>query len=152
MGEAHEREDLVRLDLRPASIAGGLASVDPAHGDVLPNRELLKRTHELERARDPCLTELGRRKAGNFAPVQAHATAIRSVEPGDEIEQRRLAGAIRPDQADDLAFGHLEVNLADRGETAETLRYALELEEGRLPTPPGRGRVGHGRARLVLRP
>ncbi len=35
--------------------------------------------------------------------VQMHAAAVDLLEAGEHIDQRRLAGAVRPDQAEDLA-------------------------------------------------
>ena len=38
-----------------------------------------------------------------------HPAVARSVRAGDHLEQRRLAGPVRPDHADDPAVGELEV-------------------------------------------
>ena len=44
------------------------------------------------------------RQAGDVAAREGHASGVRRIEPGDEIEHRGLAGAVRPDDADQLAF------------------------------------------------
>ena len=43
------------------------------------------------------------------------------VEPGDAVEEGRLPGAVRSDDADDGALVDLEVELVDREEPAEPL-------------------------------
>ena len=45
----------------------------------------------------------------------------RAVEPGQHVEERRLAGAVRPDDRDDRVLGDVERDVADRREAAEVL-------------------------------
>ena len=52
-------------------------------------------------------------------------------KPGDRVEQRRLAGAVRADEADDLAAAGRERHVGQRGEAAEALRHAVEPEPDR---------------------
>src|ERR1700722_13373232 len=51
---------------------------------------------------------------------QARA-GIGAVEAGDQVEARRLAGAVRPDQCDRLAFADGKVENLDRAQAAEAL-------------------------------
>src|SRR5690606_23708882 len=46
----------------------------------------------------------------------------------DHLEQRRLAGAVRADDADDRARRHDEAEVVDQHAVAERLRHALELD------------------------
>jgi hypothetical protein len=48
-------------------------------------------------------------------------------EPAGDLDQRGLAGAVRPEQADELAFLDLEVDSRERGRRAITL---LERADG----------------------
>ena len=49
---------------------------------------------------------------------------VRLVDAGDQVEERRLAGAVRADHADDLALVDVEVELGDDLQAAEGLRDA----------------------------
>ncbi len=64
---------------------------------------------------------------------------------GDHVEERRLAGAVRPDHAADLARRHVEVDPVDGGQAAKMLADALDGEErhGFSPLMPSR-RASHG--------
>ena len=53
----------------------------------------------------------------------------RLVDAGEHVEERRLAGAVRADQADDRALGNGEVDVVDRDEAAELLAQPLRLEQ-----------------------
>jgi hypothetical protein len=52
-------------------------------------------------------------------PSKADFTAIWRVQAGDEIEQRRLAGAVRPDNAERFALRDVEMREVDRFQRAE---------------------------------
>ena len=58
----------------------------------------------------------------------------------DEVEDGRLAGAVRADKTHDLFLSHLEVEVGDDVQTAEVLVDFGEGEEGissRHGLPPG---------------
>ncbi len=63
--------------------------------------------------------------------------AGRGMQAGDGVEKRGLAGAVRPDQAEDLALGQGQVDVAKGLQTAKALRQPAGLEQG------------HGAARAV---
>jgi hypothetical protein len=52
------------------------------------------------------------RERADVAPGDLYGAGIRRVEPRDEVEQRGLAGAARPQQRDDLACRHVQVDTA----------------------------------------
>src|SRR6185503_12342580 len=54
----------------------------------------------------------------------------------DQIEQRRLAGAVRSDDRVALALRDREIDAVDDRRTAEALLHTLQLECGRGHTPP----------------
>ena len=53
----------------------------------------------------------------------------RLVDAGEHVEERRLAGAVRADQRDDLAARHGEVDVVDGDEAAELLADAARDED-----------------------
>src|SRR5882672_2143206 len=67
------------------------------------------------------------RRAAHAPPVERHLAARRSQQAADALEQRRLAAAGRPDDADELALADREVDVADRARRA--LARAVRLAE-----------------------
>ena len=51
----------------------------------------------------------------------------RRVDAGNQVEQGRLAGAVRTDDAEDLILLDAEVEAADDIQTAEGLAEAIDL-------------------------
>ena len=66
---------------------------------------------------------------GHVLAREDHAARGRLVDAGEHVEERRLAGAVRPDQADDRALRHREVDVVDGDEAAELLAEPLGLEQ-----------------------
>ena len=62
--------------------------------------------------------------------VERHAST-RADEAGDRVDERCLAGAVGPDQADELALTDLEADLAQRVDTMEIDRQALDCQHRR---------------------
>ena len=60
-----------------------------------------------------------RRKSGNVLVEQAYAAAVGFEKARHQAEQRRFAGAIGADQADDGTLGHAERDIADRPQAAK---------------------------------
>ena len=106
-----------------------------AHGDVLPHRHAAERAELLERPADAPAVDLIRPEAGERLAGEADLPAVRPVEAGDHVEERRLPGAVRPDDADDLARRHVERDALVRHEAAEALGHAADLQQG-SPAPP----------------
>ena len=82
-----------------------------------------------------------RRPAKRISPTSGAKT------PGDHVEDGRLAGAVRPDQPDDGAFGDVERHAGDRAQAAEGLGDVADLEErhgpqSRFARPSFRASVG----------
>ena len=70
--------------------------------------------------------------------AQPDLALARSEEAGDRAQRRGLAGAVGPDQRDDLALIDREADAAQRVDRAVVGVDVLELEEGghvRLPRP-----------------
>src|SRR5581483_8442158 len=54
---------------------------------------------------------------------------VRPEQAGDEVEERRLARAVRADDADRLPGPHLEGDAVDGADAAERPRQVLDLEK-----------------------
>ena len=88
------------------------------------------------------------RRGGVLRAVDVHRLALEEdlalverVDPGDALDQRRLAGAVVADQRHDLAARHVEV----------APRQRLHGAEAASRRPSARGSVRRSRSRLLLR-
>ena len=72
--------------------------------------------------------------------VEHDRSCARIIETRDAIEERRLAGAVRTNQAADRAAGDLEGDILERGHAAEPDRQ-----------PPDRQQGGRLEVRIVIR-
>src|SRR3954464_1336261 len=95
---------------------------------VLAHGEFRKDLQQLKRAADAELVEIAWPHAGHRATIEMHLAAGRPKLAEDAIEQRGLAAAVRPDDAEDLALVHLERDAVDRMNAAETLRDIADVE------------------------
>src|SRR6185503_5312620 len=95
---------------------------------VLAHRKLREHLQQLEGAADAEAVELAGPLAVDGAPVDAHLAGRRRELPEDAVEQRRLARAVGPDQAEDFALAHLEGNAVHRADAAERFLEALDFE------------------------
>ena len=79
------------------------AAVDRGDQQVLEHGEVLERVRNLERAADAGDAARARRRLRDVAAVEPNGAAVRPDEPGDQVEQRRFAGAVRADDAERFA-------------------------------------------------
>ena len=94
------------------------------------------------------LTSTPRR--GDLLALDDDAAGVDRLEQVHAAQERRLAGAGRADQADDLVLGDGEVDAAKHLVLAERLAHALEDERvAHAVTPPPA--AGAGRARSASR-
>ncbi len=87
--------------------------------DVVEDRHLVEQRHVLERASD---TDLGDGVPGpveDGLALEQHIAAVGRVEPAQAIEEGRLAGAVRADQAGDLAGEDIEGHAVEGNDAAE---------------------------------
>ena len=66
------------------------------------------------------------------------------VEPGDQVQQRRLAAARRPHQSDELTGPHGEIDPAQRAHRGRTVGLAQTPDDEVRHTGVGRRRIEHG--------
>ena len=114
---------------RSRQLAVGGAEIGADH-DVLAHADLGERLGDLEGAHHAGGADPVRRQAGDVLAVEGDAAGIGRLEAGDGGEQRRLAGAVGPDQADDLALPHVERGLVDGLQAAERLGELAHLKHG----------------------
>jgi hypothetical protein len=127
---AHSRRAQHRLPQPGAGAAVG------RRRDVLLNRHVQEQPQRLERARDAGGRHAVRREPDQLALVEPDGALVRLVHAGDQVEDGRLAGAVRTDQADHLALVHGQVELGDHVQAAEGLAHAGQLEQRGHVTSP----------------
>ena len=71
---------------------------------VLANRHRGERPDDLERPPDAEARDSVRSQPANGSALPADVARIQVIQPADAVEQRRLAGAVRPDDAQDVAL------------------------------------------------
>src|SRR3546814_7114149 len=85
----------------------------------------------------------------DFAPEQPRLALARLEQAGQHLHRRRLAAAVRTQEAEDLAALDPEIDLVDRGEIAEATGKSLGLNRNRGIAPVAAGRAGQDRKRVV---
>jgi len=83
-------------------------------------------------------------KRREVGAVHGHAPGRRSIDAGDQVQQRGLAGAAAPDEHDDLAAGDRQRHLAQHD--ALGLAFAIRLAE----MPELQGGRGHAESFYVV--
>src|SRR5690606_4112519 len=96
---------------------------------VLEDGEQPEGLRELEGAHGAELGDPECGDAGERATVEGPLALVRLVEAGEEVEERRLAGAIRADERGDGVAGDLDVVDVDRGEAAELPPHTVGDED-----------------------
>jgi hypothetical protein len=90
------------------------AHAERRHLHVLANGQSSKRVPVLERAREARACTARRRPARHVHAVQLDPPGRGPVGPAEHVHERGLAGAVRPDQPDDLTAPQLERDAAQR--------------------------------------
>ena len=100
------------VDVLPERVA---VAGRPQHGaaDVFPDRHFGEDVGDLERARQPAPVDLERPQAGDDVAVQPDLAGGRLDVTADQVEGRRLAGAVRADDRMALALRDAQIEVAD---------------------------------------
>ena len=93
---------------------------------------LAKQSDVLEGAADADFGDPVRRPLQDALAFHQDVAGARLVEPAQAIEQRGLAGAVRPDQAEDLALMHVERHAVQRDDAAEHDADVANREQGMI--------------------
>src|SRR5258706_2798511 len=117
-----------------------LAPLDRDH-HVVEDGQVAEQANVLECPTDPQPGDAVGRCARHVLAIESDGPARWPEEPGQEVEQRRLARAVRPDDAVDRQRSEIERVVVEGSQAAERLRQAADLEEPRL-FGSGRGWCG----------
>src|SRR5471032_2347437 len=99
-----------------------------ADHDVFQRRHLAEQTDVLEGAGDAGLGHFMRRGRRIRLAGQLESARVRLIQAGDDVEEGGLAGAVRPDQAVDLALHDLDADIGQRLQAAEALVDAGDIQ------------------------
>src|SRR3977135_3469816 len=103
-----------------------------ADQDILHHAEIAEDAAKLERTRDTTARQSLGRKAGDALPIEPDLATVGRVEPGNEIEQGGLACTIRAYEADQFAFGEVEIDAVDSGKSPEPPRQSAQCKQARM--------------------
>src|SRR5207245_9303170 len=126
--EANEGEHLVGYPARLFE-RQVLATEARADGGVLTDGEVVQRPHHLVRAADAAARHLVWGERGDLLAAEGDPPVARVVHAVDDVEQRCLAGAVRADEAEDLAVPQRERDVVEGDEPAEPARDGGDLED-----------------------
>ena len=101
--------------------------------DVLCRREHREQVEELEDEADvlaPQQRQVVVAELGDVLAADRHAARGRAVEPGEDVHQRRLAGARRAHDRGQLAGGDAEIDAAERVDAGFALAVAAHEAGG----------------------
>src|SRR5262249_34357963 len=93
--------------------------------DILKNGKTTERPRDLESAADSTVDDPVRRGARDLMPVEIDRACRRPQRTRQHVEDRTLAGAVRADQAENLALLDRERHVVDRGEAAEAFHETI---------------------------
>jgi len=99
-----------------------------AEEDVLGHGELGEEQQLLIDGRDAAFGRLARGDGLQLGVADADRAAVGRVDAGDDLDQRRLAGAVLAEQRMHLAGVHVEVDVAQHPDAGEGLRDAAERQ------------------------
>ena len=123
--EAVELQQRHHLGGSGALGGAGLAAGVQAVGDVAGDRQMREHGVLLEHHRDVAAM---RRDGVQQRAAQADGAGIRGLEPGDHVQQGRLAAAAGAEQGHDLPVADGQVAAVDGGDAAEIAADAGEFQ------------------------
>jgi hypothetical protein len=102
--------------------------MDRADEQVLEHGEILERLRNLVGAADAGPAAPLRRLLQEVSAVETNAAGRRRQAAGDQVEQRGLARAVRPDDADRLARRDYEIEIVGDDDRAEAFLQACDFQ------------------------
>src|SRR5262249_47475606 len=96
---------------------------------VLERGETAEDARDLKGASHPAPAEIVRRQSTDVRAFELDLTGIVREVAGDQVEERRLAGAVRTDDRAQVAGRHSEVHAVHGADAAEVLLEPDELED-----------------------
>jgi hypothetical protein len=128
-------EDALVIAVRPASVQKEpdkrrlLIGAEVGEDEVIDNAHVVERRGELKRARQTARHALLRRHPRDIDAFVKDRTFVRTEVAGDEVEEGRLARAVRADDAGDFMLVQREVDGIDRRQGAKPLGDAPGAED-----------------------
>ena len=122
---------------------------------VVEHRQRREQREVLEGASDAEPGDAVRRHSQQILAVEHDTTAGRLVQAADAVEERGLAGAVRPDQRADLALLDREGEVGERDDSAELDPNIFDRQQRHSTTSRERRRVprtSHSRRNTATRP
>jgi hypothetical protein len=116
-----------------------------AEHDVVEHAHALEQSEVLEGAGDAHAAMRCGATAGHVLAEQVHRAGVGGIETADDIDHRRLAGAVRADQTENLASVDMDIDALERLQAAEgSLDASAGQDLGALRMGgAGGGRFGH---------
>ena len=87
--------------------------------DVVDDGHLVEEADILEGTGDAVLVDLRRLVSGDVLAVELNDSRRRLVDACQHVEDGRLAGAVRPDEAVELALLYMQLKIIDGQKTTE---------------------------------
>ena len=106
--------------------------------DVLADREARHEVPLLVHGADAGGDRVARRGEADLAAVDGHPPLVGLVDAGDDLDQRRLAGAVLAHQRMDLAGPKVERDAVERLDAGEGFARGLDREAHLSPSPSDR--------------
>ena len=97
------------------------------HHHVLQARQAVEQAHVLERADHALAGDAVGVEADELVAVEEDRARVGRDGPGEQVEHRRLAGAVRADQGGDRALAQLDGELAGGDDAAEALADTFDV-------------------------
>ena len=104
--------------------------------DVVEHGELGEHLGVLERLDETSGRDLVGAEAAHVLALPQHRAGARRSQPRDHVEERRLAGTVRADDADDLAALDRERHVRDGDQAADALGDRADLKQHAVPSTP----------------
>src|SRR5438477_9764368 len=98
--------------------------------DVLPDGQLRKDPDVLKGTGHPLVGNAMRGQPDELPAEQADGSRRWSQDAGNQVEDRGLASAVRPHEADDLTLVDVDVEAVDGRQAAKSARQAADLQDG----------------------
>src|SRR5262249_18420171 len=111
--------------------------------DVVERGHVAEQRNVLESARDAAARRLVGPHASTRPALEGDTALLRMVEAVDDVEHRRLAGAVRADDGADLALAHVERHIGERPYAAERQRHVLDRQQRLRDRAVAAGRRPH---------
>ena len=129
--DVEEVEHAARLGAHSGGVDDAAARRLAAEEDVLRHRSLGQQRELLVDHRDADPERLHRVGEGPRLAAEAHLAGVGPKDPGEDLDQRRLAGAVLADERMRLAGAAIEADVAQRVHAAERLRDVRHLDDRR---------------------